>query len=184
MHLTELIESKTFVAIALELYNGQVETGAVKFKGWELADKNIKDCVRIIDKICIRIDSAAGLGKSCPEERKSVMYDDNDNLAKLLKFIGTNIIVVHKPVDIYLLNEITDSGADRIGNMILDNLSIAKSIFRDKIKDFSMKNFARRFFPRSQFDGATEKAEMTAMIFGRLALEDDFAHCKYRNFML
>lgn len=179
MHLTELIESKTFVAIALELYNGQVEIGAVRFNGWEVADKNIKDCIRITDKICIRMDSAAGLGKSCRTERMPGMYEDTENTAKLLKFIGTNIIVVHKPKDIFILNAIRDCCAERIENRILDNLSIAKSIYGDKIKDFSMKYFASRFFPRSQYDGATGAAVLTAMIFGRLALEDDFAHCRY-----
>ena len=179
MHLTELIECKTFVAISWELYNGQVEIGAVRFKGWEVADKNIKDLVRITDKICIRIDSATGSGKSCRTERMPVTYDDADNTAKLLKFIGTNIIVVHKPEDILLLNEIIDCSAERIENRILDNLSIAKSIYRDKIKDYSMNYFARRFSLLSQSDGATGAAVLTAMIFGRLALEDDFAHCRY-----
>ncbi len=179
MHLTELIESKTFVAIALELYNGQIGIGAVRFEGWEIADKNIKDRVRITDKICVRTYSVAGLEKSCRTERKPVMYDDADNTAKLLKFISTSIIVVHKPEDIFLLNAITERSAERIENRILDNLSIAKSIYGDKIKDFSMKYFASRFFPRSQYDGTTGAAVLTAMIFGRLALEDDFAHCGY-----
>lgn len=179
MHLTELIESKTFVAIALELYNGQVEIGAVRFEGWEVDDKNIKDCVRITDKICIRIDIVKGLEKSYRTERKPVIYGDTYNLAKLLKFIDKNIIVVHKPEDIFLLNAITDRSAERVDNRILDNLSIAKSVYGDKIEDYSSDYFARRFFPRSQFDGATGAAVLTAMIFGRLALEDDFAHCGY-----
>ena len=180
MHLTELIERKTFVAIAWEPNNdGQVEIGAVRFEGWEVVDKNIKDRVQITDKICVRTDSGAGSEKSCRTERKPVMYDDADNTAKLLKFISTSIIVVHKPEDIFLLNAITERSAERVDNRILDNLSIAKSVYGDKIEDYSTDYFARRFFPRSQFDGATGAAILTAMIFGRLALEDDFAHCRY-----
>lgn len=183
MHLIELVEKNTFVAIAEHSStNGQfTEIAAVKFCGWITVNENIKDRVRIIDSRSVRV-SKIELNRSVMDNSDAEStYMSAKMKAKILKleeFVADSIIVVH---------DVSQSGFCKIKNLfgictdnrLLDTEIIAKANYKDKIKNFSLSCLAHRFCPQCKLITPTDKTKAIAYLIGQLALEDDFSHCGY-----
>lgn len=183
MHLIELIEKNTFVAIAeYSVTNGQfAEIVAVKFCGWITVSDNIKDRVRIIDILSVNVPNIELNRPDKADSDAESIYISAKMKAEILKleeFVADSIIVVH---------DVSQSGFCKIkkilgicqDNRLLDTAMIAKVNFRNKIKDYSLSCLAHRFCPQCKLITATEKTKAIAYLIGQLALEDDFSHCGY-----
>lgn len=182
MHLIELIENNTFVAVAEQMaVNGQVEEiAAVKFHGWIKANGNIRDSVKITDILYARVlgmvshESHVG---NIIEKNQDINVNITDDLLKLKDFISDSIVILHDAKSysdkIFFHDSICRS------NRVMDTAIIAKSNYKDKINDFSLSCLARRFCPRCSQHDVVGKAKTIAYLLGQLALESDFADCGY-----
>lgn len=101
-------------------------------------------------------------------------------LEKLKEFVGENILLgynIEKTCGI--LNSLGKPFGILFKNKLLDTLAIAKSIYKDKIKSYSLLELAQRHGVFRDTFCALDNACITADLLGELAVRDDEAHCNY-----
>ena len=196
MHLIELIEKNTITVIDLETTGLDckkdyiIDIGAVKIDGWKKEKGGVS---------ADRIEGGNIIGRfssfvQCPVELPHCIVDltgisdaDLKNaspidiaLKKLKKFIGESIWVGHNvEFDYGFLSEHGKKHHMSFENRRIDTITIAKSIFRDKVKCYRLseltKLFGIKYIPHRAFSDALA----TAQLFLELAQRDDEAHCGY-----
>lgn len=101
-------------------------------------------------------------------------------LKELKKFIGDSIVVGHNiKFDCGLLCAHGNRYGVDFNNRKLDTITIAKTIFRDKIKSYSLSALTKMFGIQYIPHRALNDALATAQLFWELAQRDDEAHCNY-----
>lgn len=189
MHLTELIENNTCVAVALQTFSDgegkTYELSAVKFKGWITVNGAVKDGVRILDRL---------FAKLCTSKNRQVVKKGTDNncgdikdalsafcaIGKAEEYFKDAVVIAYEEKearDFFDFLGLTSGAGAR--NKTLYVSDIAYNNYRDKIRDYSFGALAARFGGKTASAGALGRAETVAEIFARLALEDDIAHCGY-----
>ena len=196
MHLTEVIDRNIITVIDLETtgldctQNYIIEVGAVKIGGWHKV--NGKDGQALIDKGNI-IGQYSSL-VSCPVKlsEKIVQLTGISDLIlnnaptidvvlkKLKEFVGDSIVVGHNiEFDYSFLHAHGGRYGISFNNRKLDTITIAKTIFRDKIPSYSLSALTKMFGIRYMPHCALNDALATAQLFLELAQRDDEAHCRY-----
>lgn len=196
MHLMELIDKNTITVIDLEtsgldcMRDYIIDVGGVKIGGWNKVKG--KDGQALIDKenIIGRFSSYA----SCPaklSEKVVQLTGISDSvlnnaptidvvLKKLKEFVGDSIIVGHNiEFDYSFLHAHGGRYGISFNNRKLDTITIAKTIFRDKIPSYSLSALTKMFGIRYMSHHALNDALATAQLFLELAQRDDEAHCWY-----
>lgn len=196
MRLTELVDKNTITVIDLETTGLDcsrdyiIEVGAVKIDGW----RKIKDedGQALIDKgnIIGRFSSYA----SCPvklSEKVVQLTGISDSvlnnaptidvvLKKLKEFVGDSIVIGYNiEFDYSFLHAHGGRYGISFNNRKLDTITIAKTIFRDKIPSYSLSALTKMFGIRYMPHHALNDALATAQLFLELAQRDDEAHCGY-----
>ena len=196
MRLTELIDRDIITVIDLEtsgldcMRDYIIDVGGVKIGGWNKVKG--KDGQALIDK-----GNIIGQFSSyvfCPIPLPGAIVDltgitDADLkdapkmdvvLKELKKFIGDSIVVGHNiEFDCGFLHAHGSRYNIDFTNRKLDTISIAKTIFRDKIQSYSLSMLTKMFGIRYQPHRALNDALATAQLFLELAQRDDEAHCGY-----
>ena len=196
MHLTELIDENIITIIDLETTgldctrNYIIEVGGVKIGGWNKVKG--KDGQALIDK-----GNIIGQFSSyvfCPIALPGAIVDltgitDADLkdapkmdvvLKELKKFIGDSIVVGHNiKFDCGFLHIHGSRCGIDFNNRKLDTITIAKTVFRDKIPSYSLSVLTKKFGIRYMPHRALNDALATAQLFLELAQRDDEAHCGY-----
>lgn len=196
MHLTEVIDRNIITVIDLETtgldctQNYIIEVGAVKIGGWHKV--NGKDGQALIDKGNI-IGQYSSL-VSCPvklSEKIVQLTGISDSilnnaptidvvLKKLKEFVGDSIVVGHNiEFDYSFLHAHGGRYGISFNNRKQDTITIAKTIFRDKIPSYSLSALTKMFGIRYMPHCALNDALATAQLFLELAQRDDEAHCRY-----
>lgn len=196
MHLTEVIDRNIITVIDLETtgldctQNYIIEVGAVKIGGWHKV--NGKDGQALIDKGNI-IGQYSSL-VSCPVKlsEKIVQLTGISGsilnnaptidvvLKKLKEFVGDSIVVGHNiEFDYSFLHAHGGRYGISFNNRKQDTITIAKTIFRDKIPSYSLSALTKMFGIRYMPHCALNDALATAQLFLELAQRDDEAHCRY-----
>ena len=196
MHLTEVIDRNIITVIDLETtgldctQNYIIEVGAVKIGGWHKV--NGKDGQALIDKGNI-IGQYSSL-VSCPVKlsEKIVQLTGISDLIlnnaptidvvlkKLKEFVGDSIVVGHNiEFDYSFLHAHGGRYGISFNNRKQDTITIAKTIFRDKIPSYSLSALTKMFGIRYMPHCALNDALATAQLFLELAQRDDEAHCRY-----
>lgn len=196
MHLTEVIDSDIITVIDLETTGLDctqdyiIEVGAVKIGGWHKV--NGKDGQALIDKGNI-IGQYSSL-VSCPvklSEKIVQLTGISDSilnnapaidvaLKNLKEFVGDSIIVGHNiEFDFGFLHTHSGRYGIEFTNRKLDTITIAKTIFRDKVQSYSLSALTKMFGIRYMSHRALNDALATAQLFLELAQRDDEAHCGY-----
>lgn len=196
MHLTEVIDRNIITVIDLETTGLDctqdyiIEVGAVKIGGWHKV--NGKDGQALIDKGNI-IGQYSSL-VSCPvklSEKIVQLTGISDSilnnapaidvaLKNLKEFVGDSIIVGHNiEFDFGFLHTHSGRYGIEFTNRKLDTITIAKTIFRDKVQSYSLSALTKMFGIRYMSHRALNDALATAQLFLELAQRDDEAHCGY-----
>ena len=196
MHLTEVIDRNIITVIDLETTGLDctqdyiIEVGAVKIGGWHKV--NDKDGQALIDKGNI-IGQYSSL-VSCPvklSEKVVQLTGISDSilnnapaidivLKKLKEFVGDSIIVGHNiEFDFGFLHTHSGRYGIEFTNRKLDTITIAKTIFRDKIQSYSLSALTKMFGIRYQPHRALNDALAATLLFLELAQRDDEAPCGY-----
>lgn len=196
MHLLQLIEQKTIVAISIQTSGTDIKrdyivsVGAVKLAGW------VSECAK--DDWCkydkVNISSTFMSFVRCPltspqtvrknigisdETLKNALSTDNV-LARLKEFTGSSIILAYNADYVCgFLNECGNRHGISFDNRRLDVAAIAKSIFRDKVKNYELSALAYMFGIEYDQKSVVDESYALAKLLGELALRDDEAHCKY-----
>ena len=99
-------------------------------------------------------------------------------LKKLKKFIGDDLLVGHycefNDAFLYTWGRKCRVSFD---NRRLDIFTIARSVYRDKVKNFSLSNLAKLHGIEYSPQRTVDYARITANLLAELALRDDFSHC-------
>ena len=196
MRLMELIDKNTITVIDLEtsgldcMRDYIIDVGGVKIGGWNKVKG--KDGQALIDK-----GNIIGQFSSyvfCPIPLPGAIVDltgitDADLkdapkmdvvLKELKKFIGDSIVVGHNiEFDYSFLHAHGGRYGISFNNRKLDTITIAKTIFRDKIPSYSLSALTKMFGIRYMPHCALNDALATAQLFLELAQRDDEAHCGY-----
>lgn len=196
MHLMELIDKNTITVIDLEtsgldcMRDYIIDVGGVKIGGWN--NVKGKDGQALIDK-----GNIIGQFSSyvfCPIPLPGAIVDltgitDADLkdapkidvvLKELKKFIGDSIVVGHNiEFDCGFLHIHGSRCGIDFNNRKLDTITIAKTVFRDKIPSYSLSVLTKKFGIQYQPHRALNDAFATAQLFLELAQRDDEAHCGY-----
>ena len=196
MHLTEVIDRNIITVIDLETTGLDctqdyiIEVDAVKIGGWHKV--NGKDGQALIDKGNI-IGQYSSL-VSCPVkllEKIVQLTGISDSilnnapaidvaLKNLKEFVGDSIIVGHNiEFDFGFLHTHSGRYGIEFTNRKLDTITIAKTIFRDKVQSYSLSALTKMFGIRYMPHCALNDALATAQLFLELAQRDDEAHCRY-----
>ena len=196
MNLIELIDTNSIVAVDLEttgLNCGQdyiIEIGAVRIEGWKVIET--KSGGTLIEEANLTEQFTTFV--SCPVKLPQNIVNltgisdkDLENapdievaLKQFKKFIGNDIIVGHNiEFDYGFLNEQGRRYGIAFDNRRLDTVAIAGTIYRDKIKNYSLSSLAAMLGIEYAPHRALNDAYATAKLFTELALRDDFAHCNY-----
>lgn len=181
MHLTDIIESRTPIAIhfkpiELTAEHLVVEIGASKIDNRTTSNKTI------------RADQSSNLFFAvacCPITHNDNAHNTTNNvldistaLMQLKDFVKDNVLIVYKL-------EATDKFTaikqlyHQLDNPTLNTLEIAKSIFKDKVQDYSISRLLRLFGIYADNKNALDMASSIAKLFNELAQRDDFSHCHY-----
>ena len=189
MHLTELIDSNICIAVTAERKRcGDevcIKIGAVKFCGWILSDGRIKDRVNIYDDYCFEFCTGSNYHKipcrqDYNDEKSATVKNTVSKLLDFKEYVGNGIVIAYDAeATICFFDFIKENYGVTFENRVLGIADIALVNYRDKIKDYSFDALLTRFCPVSEREKETGNAEIVARIFERLALEDDFAHCRY-----
>lgn len=196
MHLTELIDKNTITVIDLEttgldcMRDCIIEVGAVKIGGWnkvKSADGNdIFDKGKIIGQFSSFVFCPATLPNEIVELTGITDADlkcapQIDIVLKTMKeFIGESIVVGHNiKFDWGFLHAHGNRCGVDFNNQTLDTVTIAKTIFRDKIKSYGLSALSKMFGIQYRPHRALNDAFATAQLFWELAQRDDEAHCNY-----
>ena len=196
MHLTEVIDRNIITVIDLETTGLDctqdyiIEVGAVKIGGWHKV--NGKDGQALIDKG--NIIGQYSFLVSCPvklSEKIVQLTGISDSilnnapaidvaLKNLKEFVGDSIIVGHNiEFDFGFLHTHSGRYGIEFTNQKLDTITIAKTIFRDKVQSYSLSALTKMFGIRYMSHRALNDALATAQLFLELAQRDDEAHCGY-----
>lgn len=196
MRLTELIDRDIITVIDLEttgldcIQDYIIEVGAVKIGGWHKVKG--KDGQALIDKgniigqyssfvycpikLSEKVVQLTGISDSVLNSAPAI----NIVLKNLKEFVGDSIIVGHNiEFDCGFLHAHGSRYNIDFTNRKLDTISIAKTIFRDKIQSYSLSMLTKMFGIRYQPHRALNDALATAQLFLELAQRDDEAHCGY-----
>lgn len=194
MHLKDLIEKHTLVALDLEMTGMDcekdriIEIGAVKIQGWERAECGILSGVILTQKFSTFVHCPYPL----PDEVTAFTGITNEDLEhapdletalkRLKEFVGEEILVGHNiPFNARFLSAWGRRFGVEFENETLDTLEIAKSIYKDKIKNYSLESLAKFHGIEYNPQRAVEYACVTAKLLSELALRDDDSHCNYHD---
>lgn len=180
MHLTDIIESHTPIAIhfnpiELTAEHLVVEIGASKIDNRTTSNKTI------------RADQSSNLFFAvacCPITHNDNSHNttnavsDNSALMQFKDFVKDNLLIVYKSETADKFSTIKQL-YQQLDNPFLNTLEIAKSIFRDKIQDYSIDRLLSIFGINADNENALDMARSIAKLFVELAWHDDFAHCQY-----
>ena len=196
MRLTELIDRNIITVIDLEttgldcMRDYIIDVGAVKIGGWNKvkgADgKDILDKGKIIGQFSSFVFCPVTLPNEIVK-LTGITYSDLkcapqiDIVLKTMKeFIGDSIVVGHNiKFDWGFLHAYGSYYGIDFCNRKLDTLTIAKTIFRDKIKSYSLSTLTKMFGIEYISHRALNDAFATAQLFLELARRDDESHCEY-----
>ena len=196
MHLIELIEKNSIVAVDLEttgLNCGKdyiIERGAVRIEGWKVIrtqeGETVIEGANLTENFTTFVSCLVKLPQSIVN-LTGIRDEDLDSapaidvaLKQFKAFIGNDIIVGHNiEFDYGFLNEHGRRCGISFGNRRLDTVAIARTIYRNKIKNYSLPSLASMLGIEYVPHRALNDAYATAKLFTELALRDDAAHCKY-----
>lgn len=192
MHLIELIETRKIISIFIQIIgsnnnkNSIVDIGAVVIEGWGKLKDGIKTGVILTNKYSAGVHC---LDLSVNDEISNAAVNDNQLtdsqdikivLQKLKEFVGEDILLGYNIEQTCgFLNSLGKPFGILFNNKLLDTLAIAKSIYKDKIKSYSLIDFAQRQGVLRKTLCALDNACIAANLLGELALRDDEAHCNY-----
>lgn len=191
MHLTELIEKSSIVAVDIGkvVRHGKSKIlyiSAVKVCGW-IAYKGHKfDSINDVGRFYRRISDRRMfcIGADSKNTLINVEHGECDLHTALLGFkifLGDAILVGH---DMKRFNSLLTSSGKKYGidfdNRRLDTLDIAKTIFKDKIKRYDLYCLHRMCSCNYiQPDNLCYSAIATAELLAGLAVRDEWAHDNY-----
>lgn len=196
MNLIELIETNSIVAVDLEttgLNCGKdyiIEIGAVKIEGWKvirtqegetlIEGANLTECFSTFVSCPIKLPQSIINLTGIRDKDLENAPDIEVALKQFKKFIGDDIIVGHNiEFDYGFLNEYGRRYGIAFGNRRLDTVEIARTIYRDNIKNYSLSSLAAMLGIEYTPHRALNDAYATAKLFTELAMRDDTAHCNY-----
>ena len=196
MNLIEFIEKNRIVAVDLETTglncrkDNIIEIGAVKIEGWKAMrtqkggivieganlTKRFTTFVSCPVKLSQSIVNLTGISDKDLENAPAI----DVALKQLKEFIGNDIIVGHNIEFNYgFLSEHGRRYGIDFDNRRLDTVAIARTIYRDKIKNYSLSTLAAMLGIEYAPHRALNDAYAAAKLFTALALRDDAAHCNY-----
>ncbi len=196
MNLIRLIEKNRVVAVDLETtgFNCReddiIEIGAVKIEGWKVMRTgdggSVIEGSELGESFSTFVSGPLKLPQSIVN-LTGIRGKDLEGaptteaaLKKLKEFIGNDIIVGHNiEFDYSFLSEHGRRYGITFGNRRLDTAAIARTIYRDKIKNYSLPSLAAMSGIAYTPHRALNDAYATAKLFTALALKDDEAHCNY-----
>lgn len=196
MNLIELIDTNSIVAVDLETTGLNcrqdyiIEIGAVRIEGWKVIRTQEGETLIEGANLTERFTTYVSCPIKLPQSIINLTgVSDKDlksapaigiALKQLKKFIGNDIIVGHNiEFDYGFLNEYGRRYGIAFDNRKLDTVTIAKTIYRDKIKNYSLSSLAAMLGIEYTSHRALNDAYATARLFTELALRDDAAHCNY-----
>lgn len=196
MHLMDLIDKNTITVIDLEttglncMRDHIIDVGAVKIGGWNKVKGegggDILDKGNIIGQFSSFVFCPVTL--PCEIVELTGITDSDlkyapqiDVVLKIMKeFIGDSIVVGHNiKFDWGFLHAHGNWCGVDFDNRTLDTITIAKTIFHDKIKSYSLSALTKMFGIQYRPHRALNDALATAQLFWELAHRDDEAHCNY-----
>lgn len=196
MHLIELIEKNTITIIDLETTGLNckndhiIDIGAVKIKGWKKGKSgegedmmkrgniigSYSSFVRCPVKLPRYIADLTGISDTDLKDAPPIGVA----LKELKEFIEESILVGHNVgFDYGFLSEHGRKCAISFENRKIDTISIAKTIFRDKVKSYRLSELTKLFGIEYTPHRAFNDAFATTQLFFELARRDDEAHCSY-----
>lgn len=190
MHLIELIANNTLTALDLETSGLDhkkdriIEIGAVKICGWEKSEDGAPKKVKLGETFSTFVSFPGTL----PEEISQltgITEQDLEHapkikaaLKKLKKFIGDDLLVGHycefNDAFLYTWGQKCRVSFD---NRRLDTFTIARSVYGDKVKNFSLSALAKLHGIEYSPQRTVDYARITANLLAELARRDDFSHC-------
>lgn len=192
MHLIELIETQKIISINIQIHelnfnkNKIIDIGAVVIEGWEKLRDGIRTGVILTNKYSVSVhcpDLSVNdeiSNAAVTDKQLSVSKDIKIALQKLKEFVGENILLGYNIEQTCgLLNSLGKPFGILFGNKLLDTIEITKSIYKDKINNYSLLDLTERHGISGKTFCALDNACITAHLFGELALRDDEAHCNY-----
>ena len=196
MHLIELIEKNTIAVIDLEttgfdyIHDYIIDVSVVKIGGWnKIKLSNGKEtpahgniigqfssfvfCPVTLPNEIVKLTGITDADLKCAPQIDIV-------LKTMKEFIGDSIVVGHNiKFDWGFLHAHGSYYGIDFCNRKLDTLTIAKTIFRDKIKSYSLSTLTKMFGIEYISHRALNDAFATAQLFLELARRDDESHCEY-----
>ena len=192
MHLIELIEIQKIISINIQIHelnfnkNRIIDIGAVSIEGWSKRRDGIRTGVILTNKLSVSVhcpDLSVNdeiRNAAVTDKQLSVSKDIKIVLQKLKEFVGENILLGYNiEQTCEILNSLGKPFGILFKNKLLDTLAIAKSIYKDKIKSYSLLELAQRHGVFRDTFCALDNACITADLLGELAVRDDEAHCNY-----
>lgn len=196
MHLMELIDKNIITVIDLEttgldcMLDYIIDVGGVKIGGWnkvKVSDgKEIIDNGNIIGQFSSYVFCPITLPGAVVDLTGITDADLKDApqmdivLKELKKFVGDSIVVGHNiEFDCGFLHAHGSCCGIDFNNRKLDTITIAKTVFRDKIPSYSLSVLTKKFGIQYQPHRALNDAFATAQLFLELAQRDDEAYCGY-----
>lgn len=180
MHLTDIIESRTPIAIhfkPIQLTVGYflVEIGAFKINNRKSTNK-IDNAYKPSDSFLTVVHCPITHNDNSHNTTNAV--SDNSALMQFKDFVKDNLLIVYKSETADKFSTIKQLYR-QLDNPFLNTLEIVKSIFRDKIQDYSIDRLLSIFGINADNENALDMARSIAKLFVELAWHDDFAHCQY-----
>ncbi len=190
MHLIQLIEKNPIVVIDLKTsglnyaFDTIVDIGAVKIGGWnKIAGSDGNDIItdgKIIGHYSTFLIPTAKLSNKLTDSNKKTPICIADALQQLKRFTDDSIVVAYNLEFHYkFLRYYGNKYHISFDNRKIDILSVAKTIFRDKIKDYTLSSLTKKFNIEYHPQQALSEAIAAAQLFLELAQRDDESHCNY-----
>ena len=194
MRLKDLIEKHMLVALDLEMTGTDcekdriIEIGAVKIQGWEQSECGSPNHVSLTQKFSTFVHCPYPL----PDEVTAFTGITNEDLEhapdlgtalkSLKEFVEDEVLVGHNmQFNVGFLSVWGRKFGVKFENETLDTLEIAKLIYKDKIKNYSLESLAKfhgiEYNPRRTADYAC----ITAKLLSKLALREDDFHCDFHE---
>ena len=190
MNLIQLIEKNPVVVINLETTGLNyacdtiVDIGAVKIGGWnKIAGSNENDIItdgKIVGYYSPFLIPTAKSPNELTDSNKKTPICIASALQQLKRFTDNSIIVAYNLEFHYnFLRHYGNKYRISFDNRRIDILSVAKTIFRDKIKDYTLSFLTKKFNIEYHSQQALSVAVAAARLFLELAQRDDESHCNY-----
>lgn len=191
MHLIELIETQKIISVFIQkrdlnFNKYRIDIGAVGIEGWTKQEDGIREGVILTKMFSVGVQchNFPVNEKMSDAKVMSRQADDFQDikivLQELKEFVGENILLGYNiEQSINILNSLGEPYGILFKNKVLDILLIAKSIYKDKIKSYSLLELAARHGVLGKTFCALDSACITARLLGELAVRDDEAHCNY-----